>query len=149
MNKVCPACNQSNPSEAAFCLNCAAPLPPAGQSGQKANQQWNQPNFGGQPAGQNFAPPTSPVAASQRAIIACVLAAVGLFCCGPFASIPAIIVGWMEMSAIKQGQSPQNGMKFALIGIWGGAAGLVLHAIGFILWLIISMSAATSDPYYY
>ena len=163
MSKQCQNCRQQNPPDAAFCLNCASPLnqaqvssqqtnQQANQQNQQPNQQWNQPNFGAQQAGQNFAPPTQPAnagAASQRATTALILAISGIFCCGPLTSIPAIIVGWMEVSAIKQGQSPQAGMKFAQIGIWGGVAGIILQIVGFIFWIIISMAAATSDPYYY
>ena len=151
MDKYCQNCNQLNPSEAAFCLNCAAPLSP-GQTGggQQANQQWNQQKVGGQPAGQNFAP-SSPAAsggASQRATAALILAIAGLFCCGPFTSIPAVIVGWMEADAIKKGQSSPDGMRFAQIGIWGGIAVTILQGIGLLFWIILSMAAA-SNPYNY
>lgn len=152
MNKQCQKCQQFNPPEAAFCLNCAAPLSQQ-QSGsnQQANQQWNQPNFGGQQAGQNFAPPPPAASggASQRATTALILAITGLFCCGPFTSIPAMIVGWMEITAIKQEQSPPAGLRFAQVGLWGGVAVTLLQTAGFLFWLIISMMAATSDPYYY
>ena len=54
MDKFCQNCNQPNPAEAAFCLNCAAPLARAQNvGGQTPQQPFNQPNFGGQPA-QNF-----------------------------------------------------------------------------------------------
>lgn len=143
MNKVCQNCQQPNPSEAAFCLNCAAPL----SSGQQANQQWNQPNFGGQQGGQNFAqPPTSAGGASSRATAALILAIAGfLFCC-PLTSIPAVVVGWMEIDAIKKGQSSPNGMKFAQIGVWGGIAATVLQGVGFLFWIFLSMASA---PYGY
>ncbi len=145
MDKFCQNCNQSNPSEAAFCLNCASPL---GQ-GQPANQQWNQPNFGGQPAGQNFAPPPSTSGgASQRATVALILAIAGLILCCPLASIPAAIVGWMEIDAIKKGQSPAAGKTFAQIGLWGGIAITILQGVGFVFWLMLSMAAA-SNPYNY
>lgn len=149
MNKQCPNCRQLNPSEAAFCLNCAASLSPiqAG-GGQQANQQWNQPNFGSQPPGQNFAPQTnSGGGASQRAIAALILTVAGLFCCGPLTSIPAAIVGWMEADAIKKGQSPSAGMWMAQVGLWGGIIVTILTSIGGLLFLLLS--AASSDPYYY
>lgn len=156
MNKQCPKCNQSNPSEAAFCLNCAAPLAPAAFGNQQQNQQWNQPpNYGGQPSpgfgGQpSFAQPPMNQNVSGRATTALVLGIAGFFCCGVFTGIPAMIVGWMEISAIRQGQSPPNGMKFAQIGLWGGAIATVLHIIGWAVWLFFSMSmAVVSDPYYY
>lgn len=151
MGKLCQNCHQSNPSEAAFCHNCASSLS-SGQFGghQSANQQWNQSGYGGQPA-QNFAAPLAVNSgeASQRATIALVLAIAGLVCCGPLTSIPAIIVGWMEVAAIKQGQSPQAGMKFAQIGLWGGVAVTILQVFAFLFWIILSMAAAGSDPSYY
>lgn len=151
MNITCQNCNQVNPPEAAFCLNCAAPIS-RGQpvNRQQANPQWNQPNYAAQPPVQNFAQsPAVAGKASQRATTALILALVGLFCCGPFTSIPAMIVGWMEISAIKQGQSPAAGMRFAQIGLWGGAAVTAIQIIGFILWMLLSMAGSTSDPYYY
>ena len=149
MSKQCQNCQQSNPPEAAFCLNCAAPLSQNQFGNQQANQQWNQPNFGGQQAGQNFAPPpTTAGGASQRAIVALVLTIVGLvLCCGPLTGIPAAIVGWMEISAIKQGQSPPAGMWMAQVGLWGGIIVTILTTVGGVLFLLLS--AASSNPYYY
>ena len=149
MEKYCQNCKQSNPFEAAFCLNCAAPLagnqPPGGQ--QQADQQRNQPNFGGQAAGQNFAqsPMNSNPGASQRAIAALCLTIAGLvLCCGPLTAIPAAIVGWMEMDAIKKGQSPSAGMWMAQVGLWGGIAVTIITTIGGLLFLLLS---AASAPY--
>lgn len=148
MNKQCPNCRQLNPSEAAFCLNCAASLSTRQSSGgQQANQQWNQPNFGDQQAKQNFAPQTNSGGASQRAIAALVLTIAGLFCCGALTSIPAAIVGWMEMDAIKKGQSPPAGMWMAQIGLWGGIIVTILTTVGGVFFLLLS--AASSDSYYY
>lgn len=142
MNKSCHKCNQQNPPEAAFCLNCASPL----LQGQ-VNQQWNQPNFGAPQAGQNFSQPSPPSGgASQRAIVALVLVILGLVCCGPLTSLPAIIIGWMEMDAIKKGQSPQGGMWMASFGLWGGIIITVLQGGAFLLWLLL---AAASNPYDY
>ncbi|MGI8786825.1 MAG: DUF4190 domain-containing protein [Pyrinomonadaceae bacterium] len=151
MTKQCPNCQQPNPTEAAFCLNCAAPLPPSPppSSNQQANQQWNQPNFGGQQAQQNFAAPPQANSgkASQRAVIAVVLTVAGLFCCGPLAGIPAAIVGWMEMDAIKKGQSPPAGMWMAQVGLWGGIIVSIITSIGGIIFLLLS--AASSGTGYY
>lgn len=151
MDKRCQNCNQPNPPEAAFCLNCAAPLSgrqPGTQQQQQANQQWNHPNFGGQPLGQNFAqPPPTAGGASKRATAALILAIAGLLCCGPFTSIPAAIVGWMEVDAIKKGQSSPGGMMFAQIGLWGGIAVTILQGIVLVLWILLSMAA--SNPYGY
>ncbi|MGH9949245.1 MAG: hypothetical protein ACRD6X_18900 [Pyrinomonadaceae bacterium] len=120
MTKACPKCNQMNPPAAVFCLNCAAslgppppPMPPNGVSKQ------------GGPG--------------QKAIIALILAAVALFCCGPFAGIPAAIVGWMELDAIKNGRSPADGKWMAMVGLWGGIAATVIHGGLYLLWVLASM----------
>lgn len=145
MDKYCRNCNSQNPSDAAFCRNCASPLSPAQPKNQQAGQP---PNFGAQQVGQNFAASsTNSGGASQRAIIALVLIIAGLICCGPLASIPAAIVGWMEMDAIKKGQSPPSGMWMAQVGLWGGIIVTILTTIGGFLFLLLS--AASSDPYYY
>ena len=95
MSKICQNCNQSNPSEAAFCLNCAKPLS-QGQfgGGQPANNQWNQPNFGGQPMG-NFAQPVNTNGASQRATVALIL---GFAACFVAVRLPVcrrlLLAGW-------------------------------------------------------
>lgn len=139
MEKFCQNCQQSNPPDALFCRNCAATL-----SGGNSPRQ---PNSGAS-AGQNFAPTsTNSGAASQRATAALILAIAGLFCCGPLTSIPAIVVGWMEVAAIKQGQSSTAGMIFAQIGLWGGIAVTILQAAAFLLWILISMATASSNPY--
>lgn len=142
MNKYCQNCQQSNPPDAMFCRNCAATLP-IGQ----ANQANYQANYGG----QNFAQtPANNNGASQRATMALVLLIAGLFCCGPVGSIAAAIVGWMEVSAIKQGQSSPAGMNFAQVGLWGGIVLAILQIGIGILWFLFSMmAAASSDPYYY
>ena len=149
MDKYCQKCNSPNPAEAAFCRNCATPLS-SGQpgAGQQANQQWNQPNAGGQQFGQNFAQPAANSGgASQRAIGALVLTIAGLFCCGFLTSIPAAILGWMEVDAIKKGLSSPDGMWMAQVGLWGGIIVTILTTIGGFLFLLLS--AASSNPYAY
>jgi hypothetical protein len=128
--KVCNNCQQQNPVEAAFCRQCASPLgnqsyqappPPANQPG------WNQPTPRNQ---QNFAMTTG--GASQRAMLAAGLAAFGLCCCFP-GGIVAAIVGWLEISAIKEGKSSSEGMMLAQIGMWGGIAGAIINAISYFI----------------
>ena len=129
MAKACPNCNQENPAEAVFCLNCASPLgvePPFGQK-QFA---------GGQPA-------------SQKGLYALILAAAALFCCGPFAGLPAVVLGWMELDAIKAGRASADGKWMALAGVWGGIASALIHIVGYVLWLLLGMLSAVSGPEYY
>ncbi len=143
MTRTCPKCNQINPADAAFCLNCASPIsaPPPYVGAP--------PPVGAQPVdlgGSHFG--TQPQAgASQRAIIALSLALAGLFCCGPFTALPAAVVGWIELDAINKGQSPPAGKWMAQVGLWGGIVFTILHVIGYFVWIGLSMLA--SNPYAY
>ena len=140
MTKICSKCNQSNPSDASFCLNCASPL--GGEPGG--------PFIGQQgPAGFQQPPNTEASSGSsgQKATIALILAIVAFLCCGPFAGIPAAILGWMELDAIKNGRSPEGGRWMALVGLWGGIAATLLHGIGYIFWVLMTAMAGAADPY--
>lgn len=96
----------------------------------------------GQPIGTKSGP-------SQKAVIALILAIVALFCCGPFAGIPAAIVGWLELTAIKEGRSPADGKWMAMVGLWGGIAATLIHGGLYLIYVFISMLGAMSSPYYY
>jgi hypothetical protein len=52
----------------------------------------------------------------------------------------------MEINAIKQGQSPLNGMKLAQVGFWGGIIVILLQIVGFLFWLLLSMVSAVLEP---
>ena len=158
MEKNCPNCNKPNDSDAAFCRFCATPLTDvqAGSSSQgksdfdspQNNQQWNQnPNR----AQGNFNRPNNVVNSgggdmSQKGMMAVGLVAAGLFCCGPFTGVPAAILGWMEMTAIKEGRSPQNNMWMAQVGLWGG---IIVSGLGRIIGFLMMLMAAFSSPGYY
>lgn len=139
MTKACPNCNQPNPSEAAFCLNCAAALSPAPHIGGAPKQ----PFAGGQIGGQSQASGDG-----QKAVIALVLAIVAFLCCGPFAGIPAAILGWMELDAIKNGRSPADKKWMAMVGLWGGIVATIGHAVFYIFWVGLSMFSQ-ANPYGY
>lgn len=153
MTKLCPTCNQTNPPDAAFCLNCSARLGPT--IGGPGYQQQTPP-FGGAQApyvgappqyagGQNFGMQgNAEGSAGQKAIVSLVLAIAGLVCCGPFTGIPAAIVGWMELSAINSGSSPVSGKWMALVGLWGGIAVSVIHGALMLLYLLLALA---SSPY--
>lgn len=146
MQKICRNCNQVNPAEAAFCRQCAAPLeaaqanqPQYATPPQYANQMpGNQANFGNQPV-QNFSP-AGGGAKSNRAMISAVLAVVGLFCCGFLTGIPAAVMGWLEMQAIKEGKAAPDGMMMAQIGLWLGIGGSIINLIvNLILFVLLSL----------
>lgn len=135
MTKPCPKCAQLNPAEAAFCLNCAAPL----AQGQFGGSQ--QPPSA---SGVNGGPQ-----ASQKGLYSLILAILALICCGPFAGVPAAILGWMELDSIKAGRSSPENKWMAQVGLWGGIASTVLHVIGYVLWVMLGMLSAASNPYGY
>jgi len=148
MTKTCSNCNQTNPPDAAFCLNCSTPIAPT--VGGPAYQQ-RQPYVGGQ-APYVGAPPQpyggqdlgmrggNQGGASTRSIVSLCLAIASLvLCCGLLTGVPAAILGWMELDAINKGTSPQAGRIFAQIGLWGGAVISVLSIIFTLLWFFLSI----------
>jgi len=129
MTRTCPKCGSPNPPQAAFCHNCATALGP---------QQPNPVN------GQQF------VAAqpqTQKAMISMILAIAAFLCCGPFLGIPAAILGWLELTAIKEGRADAGGKTMATVGLWGGIAATVLHVVGYGVWVLLGMLSA--NPYGY
>ena len=64
----------------------------------------------------------------------------------PFAGIPAAIMGWMEIDAIKQGRAPADKKWMAMVGLWGGILSTVGHGLFYILWIGLSMFSQAS-PY--
>ena len=144
MQKICPNCQQVNPPEAMFCRQCASALgaaqpnapqyanPPQGQ-----NQQWNQPRAGNQGMQQNFS--QTGAGKSNRGMIGLILVIVGLLCCGPFTSLPGAIMGWLELSAIKEGKAPADGTMIAQIALWGGIAVAVLHIVLYFFWVLLQL----------
>lgn len=145
--KVCQNCKQTNPPEAMFCRQCASPLGAAQPNQQQyapppqfnQQQQWNQPNYGnqGMQQPQNFVGATG--GASSRATTSAILAVVALLCCGFLTGIPAAVMGWLEIQAIKEGKSSPQGMMMAQIGLWLGIAGTIINAVvNFIALILMS-----------
>lgn len=131
MTRTCPRCSHPNIAEAVFCSNCASPLSSAATVG--APEVKVDPKALATPG------------ASQRAVIALLLAVLALLCCGPLAGVPAAIVGWMELEAIKNGRSSPDGKWMATAGLWGGIASAALHIFGYFIWFALGMM---SNPYY-
>ena len=78
-----------------------------------------------------------------------ILAIVALICCGPFTGIPAAILGWMELDAIKTGRSPADNKWMAQVGLWGGIVSALIHIGVYVLYVMLGMLSAMSNPYYY
>lgn len=143
-----------NPPDAAFCLNCSSAL------GLGAPTQQQSPPYVGGQTPYVGAPPqqyggpnvgmqgSSSGGAGQKAVAALILAIVGLLCCGPFTGIPAAIVGWLELDAIKSGKSPAAGKWMAQVGLWGGIAVTIIHSVAWVLYMLFVMMAS-ANPYGY
>jgi hypothetical protein len=134
MSLYCSQCNQANPTDAAFCLNCASPLKRA--AAVNAGESGADDSHG---SGDS----------SQKGLFAMILAIVALVCCGPFTGIPAAILGWLELDSIKNGRSPADNKWMAMVGLWGGIASTLIHIVIYVLWALMGMLSAASDPYYY
>jgi hypothetical protein len=79
-----------------------------------------------------------------------ILSIVSIFTCGPFLSIPGMILGKMEMSAIRQGQAAQAGENFAKAGFYVGLVVTILGCLGALAYfMFILFLGATSAPYSY
>lgn len=79
--------------------------------------------------------PPVPEKASGMAVTALVLGILGLCCCGVFAGVPALIVGWMENGKINRGVSSPKGKGFAMAGIVLGLISLFLGCLQ-LIWVI-------------
>lgn len=131
--KFCQHCKQQNTADAQFCRFCASPLGASAQNQANFNnQQWNQ---GFQ---NNFAQPSA--GASGRAIASLILTICSLLFCCLLTSIPGAILGWMEVSAIKQGRSSASGMMMAQIGLWGGIVISILTLLFYGFYLLLALS---------
>jgi Domain of unknown function (DUF4190)/zinc-ribbon domain len=73
--------------------------------------------------------------ASGRAVISMILSIISPFTCWLFLSIPGLILGKMEMNAIRDGQAPKAGETFAKIGFYVGLAVTVLSLVIPVIWL--------------
>ncbi|MBS1794288.1 MAG: zinc ribbon domain-containing protein [Acidobacteria bacterium] len=154
MEKYCPNCRQPNALEAQFCRFCATSLaaaptfqqnPPTFQQNPPyyGNQQWNQPFAGGPLQSPNYAAPAP--GASGRAIASLALTIGGLLLCCLLSSVPGAILGWMEVSAIKEGRSSPKGMTMAQIGLWGGLVVTLLNLIFYGIYLLMVLSAGAGS----
>ena len=131
MENFCPGCGQPNQAEAQFCRFCASPMAGANRQHNYRKAQNNQTTDG----------------ASGRAITSLVLTICGLLLCCVLTSVPGAILGWMEINAIKQGQSSPKGMTMAQIGLWGGAAIAVINLLFYGFYLLAVLSAGMDGGY--
>lgn len=87
------------------------------------------PGYAPGPSYANYQAPGAGGSASGRAITSMVLSIVSLVTCGFLFSIPGMILGKMEMNAIREGRAPQAGETFAKVGFWLGLAVTVISCV--------------------
>jgi hypothetical protein len=70
-----------------------------------------------------------------------ILSIVSIVTCGPFLSIPGLVLGKMEMNAIREGRASQAGETFAKVGFYLGLAVTVLSCLGGFIWMMAMLLA--------
>lgn len=141
----CTSCGTVNRDDAQFCRGCgtsltsppqpSAPTMSGDPSGYSSYQSQYAPGAGNplqNPSYGNYQPPL-PATPSGKATAAMILSIVSIFTCGPFLSIPGMIMGKLEMNAIAQGQSSPAGLGYAKAGFWIGLIVTALSCGGVIL----------------
>ncbi len=87
-------------------------------------------------------------AASGRAVAALIMGILSILCLGFVAGIPAIILGSMELRAIKAGAAPAAGETSARVGYILGIVGTALTCITMVIFIImiaLGISMGTLD----
>jgi hypothetical protein len=166
----CTRCGANNLDTDQFCRSCSAPLTkPGGAPGASSGQpqqpysystpghgQQQQPpqNYPPYPGYQGYPPPQygyanqmySQQSASGRAITSLVLSVISIFMCALFTSVPGMILGKMEMNAIRQGQAPLAGEGIAKAGFYIGLVVTIVYGLvllGYIFLFIIGIAATS------
>jgi hypothetical protein len=114
--------------------------PPQGYGQYPGYQGYSQPQYGY--PNQSYPQQAS---ASGRAIAAMIMSIVSPFTCGAFLSIPAMILGKMEMNAIRQGQAPPAGETFAKVGFYVGLVVTILSCLAGLLYAILFIGSASNS----
>lgn len=102
--------------------------------------------FGGGPTNNPPPPPLPPVTApnNTQAIIALVLGILSMPCfCGFLTGVPAIIIGHMELKAIREGRSAPSNQGLAKAGFITGIIGTALTcliAIGYLIFIMVAVN---------
>ena len=158
----CTRCGTQNSDDAGFCRSCSSPLtkpinpsrpqgtvtsssPYAPGSDQLSSppsptSQLPYPGYQGYPvyqSGYANQPVSQQAGASGRAIASLVLSILGLVGCMFFGSIPGMILGKMEMNAIREGRAPQAGDAIAKVGFYVGIAATVIYGLGGLVFALL------------
>jgi Domain of unknown function (DUF4190)/zinc-ribbon domain len=142
----CTQCGTANSDELKFCSNCGAPMARRGVTPQNrassGSAQEPNPAYRGDSPYPAYSGPAYPIhpqdaGASGRAVISMILSVISPFTCWLFLSVPGLILGKMEMNAIRDGQAPKAGETFAKIGFYVGLVVTVLSLLIPVIWLMI------------
>jgi len=163
----CTRCGRYNSDDSIACSNCSARLVKPSDLRQRpqsspATETYPNPNpgpleqptqviqqnpgyssvYAGQPAYQSYQNVQQQVARQQgnpspQAIAAMILSLVSPFTCWFLLSIPGMILGKKEMTAIQEGRAPAGGETFAKIGYY---LGLILTIIYFLVGLSLILA---------
>ena len=133
---VCNRCGMNNHRGSQFCSGCAAPMLANNQNQQQQfHQGFNQNQQQHVHQGFNGNQMNQAPGASGRAITAMILSIAGLIFCGWLTSIPGMILGKVEMNAIRDGRASQAGSGFAKVGFYGGIAVTAFYGVVSVLYL--------------
>ena len=79
--------------------------------------------------------------ASGRSILAMILSIIGIAGFGPLTSIPGIILGKQELTAIKEGRAAEAGRTFAKVGFYLGIITTILYCGMGLVWMAVAALA--------
>jgi uncharacterized membrane protein len=80
----------------------------------------------------------APAQSNWQGVTALILGLVSLVMCGAFTAIPGMIIGWMGITAAREGRASQSSGTMSKIGFWISAAATVLTI--FFCLLFVGMS---------
>jgi Domain of unknown function (DUF4190)/zinc-ribbon domain len=148
----CTQCGTANSDEQRFCMNCGAPMVKRGDTPQNRASSGSsqaptplypgQPSYPAYPGGAAYPLQPKEGGASARAVSSMILSIISPFTCWLFLSIPGLILGKMEMNAIRDGQAPKAGETFAKIGFYVGLAVTLLSLVIPVIWLFFLVIAS-------
>ncbi len=75
--------------------------------------------------------------ASSNAIMALIFGIIAFIICPFFSGIVAWIMGSIELSKIKRGESSQAGKGFATAGMWLGIVNVILTVLAILAYIVI------------
>ena len=107
-------------------------------SSPQGYQQYQSPS-------SSYQAPLQEGGASGRAIASMILSILAPFTCGVFLSVPGMILGKMEMNAIRDGRAPKAGETVAKIGFYLGLVVTVLFCLVLLFFALLVFGSVMSS----